>query len=86
MEKPIIIWVKDDGKITKDVLEKAVREAYKQGYEDGKRDSNWWTVNYPSITTVRPIGTCGPTDITVSYTSSDGVSGVCYNPNQTYLE
>ena len=74
MERPIIIWVKDDGKITKDALEKAVREAYEQGYEDGKRDSNWWTITSPSITTARPSWTYGPTDITVSYTSLDGTS------------
>lgn len=69
MERPIIIWLKDDGKITKDVLEKAVREAYEQGYEDGKKSvwtitspytyplvSNWWTTTNPD--TVRTEWTC----------------------------
>lgn len=39
MERPIIIWLKDDGKITKETLEEVARKAYEQGYEDGKKAS-----------------------------------------------
>lgn len=67
MERPIIIVLKDDGKITKEMLEEAVKKAYEQGYEDGKKDSNWWTITTPAVTTQRwTYVKNNPTDITTS--------------------
>jgi len=76
MERPIIIWLKDDGKITKEMLEEAVKKAYEQGYEDGKKSvwtitspdtypltGNWWTS--PQYTTTNP------NDVRVEWTCSD---------------
>lgn len=62
--KPQIIYIKEDGnlKITQEKLDELLREAYNQGYEDGKQsltyDYNvyrpWWKdvyyTNSPTIT------------------------------------
>lgn len=76
MERPIIIWLKDDGKITKETLEEVARKAYEQGYEDGKQHA--WTITSPITSPYTPItwtGTEVPKDgITVSCISLDGTS------------
>ncbi len=64
MERPIIIWLKDDGKITKETLEEVARKAYEQGYEDGK-NVPWYVRGRDYITTTNPK------DIYVKWTSSD---------------
>ena len=49
--KPIIVLVKNkDEKIelTKEELEKIVKDAYDEGYEDGQEASNKGTITYPS--------------------------------------
>lgn len=74
MERPIIIWLKDDGKITKDVLEEAVKKAYEQGYEDGK--SSVWTVTSPFTYPLTPnwySTTTKPNDVRVEWTCSDSL-------------
>lgn len=72
MERPIIIWLKDDGKITKETLEEVARKAYEQGYEDGKNSNwfatqPWWDINVKTV----PCTTSNPKDICVEWTSSD---------------
>ena len=72
MERPIIIWLKDDGKITKEMLEEVARKAYEQGYEEGKQHA--WTITSPITYPYIPITWTGtevnPKDITISYTDS----------------
>lgn len=74
MERPIIIWLKDDGKITKETLEEVARKAYEQGYEDGK-SSNWYisTPGYKYLDSInaRTTTTTNPKDICVEWTCSD---------------
>ena len=67
MERPIIIFLKDDGKITKEqmaqckeMLEEAVKKAYEQGYEDGKKSV--WTVTSPDA---YPLPTNGMTFVSL---------------------
>lgn len=53
MERPIIIWLKDNGKITKEMLEEVAKKAYQQGYEDGMH-APWYTYGYNTITSTNP--------------------------------
>ena len=69
MERPIIIWLKDDGKITKETLEEVARKAYEQGYEDGKNSN--WSITQPWWGTNVKCTTSNPKDICVEWTSSD---------------
>ena len=64
MERPIIIWLKDDGKITRETLEEVARKAYEQGYEDGK-NVPWFVRGHDYITTATSK------DICVEWTSAD---------------
>ncbi len=73
MERPIIIWLKDNGKITKEMLEEAVKKAYEQGYENGK--ASVWSITSP-VTYPLPSNrgtTTKPNDIHVEWTCSDSL-------------
>lgn len=80
MERPIIIWLKDNGEITKDVLEEAVKKAYEQGYVDGK--SSVWAINAPFTYPSTPNWsiTTNPANVRTEWTCSDSL-----DPAPTYF-